>query len=343
MDTGNILAEMSLNLLVTIAAYLLVPTILALTGKEFKAKTLKRIIIINCIIVWLAFRIVQIEMGKEPGSGAAVIVWGSVGYLLLKKFCLKEEKQEVCTSQKQEHHESVAHVCLLAEDEAPRSYGTFNTLGSDIMLQENAEEPKKNAPITEPTVKVEPKHKPTPVAKKPVKYCSRCGKPIDGFSKKCTGCGKQYFKGITMKTVLNIIIAILLSVSLVGVFILSRENVKLQKANEELVQALAVDQNNPEITSNLDTVNSELKKEIKALKADITELNAQKNEIQRKLSEYADEIAFYDKYIVFVADDGTKLYHNYDCKKFQLCDSFWVYGFEEAESKGYKPCSLCID
>jgi len=32
-----------------------------------------------------------------------------------------------------------------------------------------------------------------PVSKVAVKYCSRCGNAIDPTTKKCTGCGKQYF------------------------------------------------------------------------------------------------------------------------------------------------------
>ena len=34
----------------------------------------------------------------------------------------------------------------------------------------------------------------TPGAAK--RYCSKCGQPIDALTKKCTGCGKQYFKGV---------------------------------------------------------------------------------------------------------------------------------------------------
>lgn len=44
---------------------------------------------------------------------------------------------------------------------------------------------------------------------KKIKYCSRCGSPINSSTKKCTGCGKQYFK-VTFKPVLCIFLVILL-------------------------------------------------------------------------------------------------------------------------------------
>lgn len=39
---------------------------------------------------------------------------------------------------------------------------------------------------------------PVPQTTKPIKikYCSKCGSAIDSKTKKCTGCGKQYFRGL---------------------------------------------------------------------------------------------------------------------------------------------------
>ena len=54
------------------------------------------------------------------------------------------------------------------------------------------------------------------------------------------------------------------------------------------------------------------------------------------------EIAFYDRHVVFVADDGTKKYHNYSCEYLDL-SYFWAYNTEAAEDRGYKPCSHCCD
>ena len=49
-----------------------------------------------------------------------------------------------------------------------------------------------------------------------VKYCSRCGSKIDSDTKKCTGCGKQYFRGFKF-TKLSIALIALAIVSTVCV------------------------------------------------------------------------------------------------------------------------------
>ena len=53
-------------------------------------------------------------------------------------------------------------------------------------------------------------------AKKNIKkaFCSVCGGTIDKESKKCTGCGKQYFRGIRLKPLLNCIFGAIILVSL---------------------------------------------------------------------------------------------------------------------------------
>ena len=48
------------------------------------------------------------------------------------------------------------------------------------------------------------------------RYCKRCGQPIDNTTKKCTGCGKRYFKAKFM-TLYALLIIILLVVGYVGV------------------------------------------------------------------------------------------------------------------------------
>lgn len=78
-----------LNLALTAAAYLCVPTIIAFRGKKRTAKQIKRIVIINGAIVWLIFAIIRAENNIQ-GSGASVFLWSAVAYWLLKLNCLKE-------------------------------------------------------------------------------------------------------------------------------------------------------------------------------------------------------------------------------------------------------------
>ena len=53
-----------------------------------------------------------------------------------------------------------------------------------------------------------------------------------------------------------------------------------------------------------------------------------------------EKLEFYDECIVFVEDDGTDLYHIYECDRFKG-DYFWAYNIEQAEYRGYKPCPIC--
>lgn len=69
--------------------------------------------------------------------------------------------------------------------------------------------------------------------------------------------------------------------------------------------------------------------ELKALK---TALDAAKPD-----SEKAD---FLDKYVVFVNNDDSRVYHTYDCGKFTKKD-FWAYSRKLAESNGFAPCPDC--
>lgn len=51
-----------------------------------------------------------------------------------------------------------------------------------------------------------------------VRYCRYCGKPINKDTKKCTGCGKQFFKGFKLKTILSAFItsSLLISTIILG-------------------------------------------------------------------------------------------------------------------------------
>lgn len=53
------------------------------------------------------------------------------------------------------------------------------------------------------------------------------------------------------------------------------------------------------------------------------------------------KLDFYDTYIVIVPDDGSGLYHKYDCAYLDRSCDFWAFNIEAAKNQ-YKPCSHCI-
>ena len=136
------------------------------------------------------------------------------------------------------------------------------------------------------------------------KYCSRCGCLINDETKKCTGCGRQYFKlnvfiHVYGKVIINVVVAFLLIVSVaMNIYFIYKE--------------------------------PKIKYEIP--------------DIYKESREYwinnHNKVDFIDEFVVFIEDDGTDFYHKYECDKF-VGDYFWAYNIEAAEYNGYRPCPLC--
>ena len=93
-------------------------------------------------------------------------------------------------------------------------------------------------------------------------------------------------------------------------------------------------------SSDLKSEYSMLEKKHSMLASEIIDIKNERNTLKHQINTLENEISFYDRHVVFVEDDGTKLYHKYDCSKF-VADSFWAYNVEAAEGKGFKPCPRC--
>ena len=160
----------------------------------------------------------------------------------------------------------------------------------------------------------------TPVSeqnKTKIKYCSRCGTLIDPNTKKCTGCGKQYFKGVSAKALLCILISCVLIVSLVF-------NVVLYvKYDEKKVEC------------------EKYKVECDEYKDKPTYIVTNDNEEYLDYwSQNHNKVELVDASIVFIENDGSELYHKYECDKF-LGDDWWAHNVEYAEYLGYESCPKC--
>ena len=159
-------------------------------------------------------------------------------------------------------------------------------------------------------------------------FCKKCGHAIDTNTKKCNGCGKQYFNA--KKT----IPVVLLSVLLVASF---GFNVLQYLQSREAVETVATQATQIE----------KLEKEIASQKSTISTQKTQINNLEKEVDELEDrnmdlffDLYFYEEYAAIVPDDGRKRYHIYGCED---CDtsSFWIYNIEAAEQKGYYPCPKC--
>lgn len=95
----------------------------------------------------------------------------------------------------------------------------------------------------------------------------------------------------------------------------------------------------------LSTENQSLSDENKKLQEDITALESENDSLQAAQSDlYVNSMQFYylTNQIRFILDDGTKVYHTYDCPIYQnYSGSFWIHNPEYCEYLGYSPCSVC--
>jgi len=193
----------------------------------------------------------------------------------------------------------------------------------DLIIDKNStEEAVKNIVREQEKPKVEPivESKQHTNISKPVKrkFCSRCGGLIDNETKRCTGCGKQYFKGFkfTFSSFAIILLVILLAISIIYSLTLAQE------LNENAARIKELSELRASLVNKVD----ELTRKITNL-----EYEAQKN---REL------VDFVDDHVVFVEDDGTNWFHKFECNRFRG-DYFWAYNTEKAVQLGYTPCPYC--
>lgn len=205
-------------------------------------------------------------------------------------------------------------------------------------------ESSKNVPELAIAADAEPKqveesaHAPAPTPA-PVKqkkqraiFCKYCGQLIDQDTKKCTGCGKQYFRlPKAKKSAVVLWVVILLSVAAIGLCM--RQRSQYQQQIESLNTQIA------QLNTDLETANQSAEN----WKSRFDQEQSEKYKLQYERIALRQDLDFFNRHVVFVLDDGSREYHKYDCLLFKYRGNakFWAYNTEAAKSKGYKTCSLC--
>lgn len=156
------------------------------------------------------------------------------------------------------------------------------------------------------------------------KYCSFCGMLIDNESKKCTGCGKQYFNGIKIN---KLFVIILLSVLLISSVVLNA------------VQLIAGNQVKQELDVALGK-NNKLLNEVANLESKVKSKESEVSKLAKQVASQKELVEFIDNYVVFEENDGTNRYHKFNCKKFKK-NKFYVYNLSQAGTWGTYPCPSC--
>lgn len=193
-----------------------------------------------------------------------------------------------------------AHFEDLAEEAEP------------VVEEPVVEEPEPQAEPQPEAVKASPAEPKQPAGK--ATYCKHCGGLVDPETKKCTKCGKQYFKFPTLAVVRGLVAALIIAMG-VGLVYLYNQN-----------QALAQE---------LDMKTKEASRNESLYKGAESNANSWKN---KYLSIY-DEYQFYHDYAVIV-QDGVTNYHSYGCPRIDY-SYFWIYNIDAAEGLDYDPCPKC--
>lgn len=208
---------------------------------------------------------------------------------------LSETKVENTSVEIVEHEASV----LTVVDET--SSESANQQNAEVHSNDEIEETQQEKPI-ETLVSTPSSNKKAPKTR----YCKMCGSLIDSETKKCTSCGKQFFKLPKLnKTVLLVIIcSVLLGLNIFQCIQLTQtkttivtQNKTIQKQEEKLAG-----KTNWNISGRTKT-------------------------------------SFMNEYIVII-NDREKTYHKFGCKYLRR-SSFLAYNVANAKALGYRACSSC--
>ena len=202
-----------------------------------------------------------------------------------------------------------------------------------LILAPMSTQPVNELPQASTTTRtiVQPKKVTHSSTAKASRYCSRCGNIVDPTTKKCTGCGKQYFKGFSWKTFL-VVLEVLFVISFAANIVLFLSNTELQNDIASLEREKTV----------LEKEKTVLETENKKLEGDVASLKKSKETYYSFYEKNHDKLELLDSWVVFVENDGSRLYHKYECKKF-VGEDCWAHNIEYAKYLGYKPCPLCFD
>lgn len=228
---------------------------------------------------------------------------------------------------------------ILAEAGTKESAGIESTVPThsdgetqipDQVLEEQADYVGKyQQPNYSETTKVKPNSK--------QRYCKLCGGAIDIDTKKCSKCGKQYFRlRISAgRTFAGLFIILSVSIAALSLF----QNIQYKHQISQYQQNIT--ELNGQISELESTINQNNMR-ISNLEEQISDKNDRNRTLISEKRELEQKVSFYDRNIVFVLNDGTNRYHKYDCIVFKYRDSaYWAYNIENAEYKGYTACFVC--
>lgn len=172
-----------------------------------------------------------------------------------------------------------------------------------------------------------------PHQKSKSRFCKFCGSSIDPYTKKCTGCGRQYFRiHVTASGIRSIALFIsTIMLSSILIYNVNRYNVTISRLNAQI--------------SDLEEDIENKNKEIQDLDEQLRKKTTFCQQLIAERDTLSSRVDFFKEHIVFVSIDDRNTYHKYDCYLFTYSrytsKDFWAYNVELAKSNGIRPCEHC--
>lgn len=184
-----------------------------------------------------------------------------------------------------------------------------------------------------------------------MKYCKACGSPVDSLTKKCTGCGKQYFSFRSKWVVCTMIFLSFFILSFVLNLFLLPSYLSLSSSHNTLTDECDSVRSElshyQEKNSELSSLNKDLLQKNSSLSVDVTNLTEDLRLLNKKNT-------FLEKYLFFYFNDDSVYFHRYGCVQTYDCycvssgivfhpDNVIFCTREYAISRGCTPCSCCFN
>ena len=141
------LLGLCLNLIATAIAYLFVPIIFCANKKNLTKGKIILITFLNGLCVWFIFTVIKIELEIEQTSGA-VLLWSTVAYFLMKKYCLNNGD----SNESLEENEQIKESEPIEKNKPIKKYVVTQVKKTNLANTQTQKQKKKKQPLIFVTV-----------------------------------------------------------------------------------------------------------------------------------------------------------------------------------------------